>query len=149
GFDQPNRVLWREPAEPALRLALSLNLRNLGNHLPLPGLPEQVTQKLGPAVDAGRAPTFCGVGEGLVLRAANLGRDDIDRQILLLAADEAGNAIPDRRGALVGVHRSHPRGCSMRLRGARQPHGLANASSRLLNQQGGSYRSTVTVRPSV
>jgi len=37
----------------------------------------------------------------------------------------------------------------MSLRGARQPHGPANASPRLLNQQGGSRRSTVSVRHSL
>ena len=37
----------------------------------------------------------------------------------------------------------------MTLRRARQPHGPANARPRLLNQQGGSHRSTVTVPHSV
>src|SRR5215470_16158568 len=40
----------------------------------------------------------------MLLRAPNLGRDNADRQVSLLAADEPGDAIPDRRRALVGVH---------------------------------------------
>jgi len=45
-----------------------------------------------------------GLEKYLMLRAPDLGRDAIDRHVPLPAADEAGDAIPDRRGALVGIH---------------------------------------------
>src|SRR5262245_8656037 len=44
-----------------------------------------------------------GIEQYLLLRAPNLGRDDADCQILLLTADEAGDAIPAARRALVGI----------------------------------------------
>jgi hypothetical protein len=37
-----------------------------------------------------------------VLGGADLGLDDLDGQVFLLATDEAGNATPAARGTLVG-----------------------------------------------
>ena len=44
----------------------------------------------------------CGVEQHLVLRGADLRFDDLDGEFC--AAHKAGDAVPDRRGALVGVH---------------------------------------------
>ena len=48
------------------------------------------------------------VPAGRTLCRANLSRDDLDHQILLLAADELGDPRPDRHGARVGVPDSRP-----------------------------------------
>jgi hypothetical protein len=57
-----------------------------------------------------------GLEPNRALRGADLGLDDVDGQILLLATDQAGDAIPDARRALVGVSD-----------GARHPGGLCTS----------------------
>jgi len=46
--------------------------------------------------------------QDFVLRRPDLGLDDLDRQVFLLAACEPGGAIPHRRHALVGTHGGTP-----------------------------------------
>src|SRR5262249_43588740 len=60
-----------------------------------------------------------GVEQYLVLCGTDLRLDDLDGQILLLAADQSRDSIPDARGALVGGPWRHPsrhRGSVPRLR---------------------------------
>ncbi len=58
-----------------------------------------------------------GLEQYLVRRRADLGLDDLDGQVFLLAADESRDSLPDARGALVGVHGQH---------GARLPYTPSN-----------------------
>ena len=48
------------------------------------------------------------VEQYLVLRRPDLRLDGLDSEVFLLSADQPGDPIPDRRRALVGVHRQPP-----------------------------------------
>ncbi len=43
-----------------------------------------------------------------MLRGTDLRLDDVDRQVLLLAADQSRDPIPAARGALVGIRALYP-----------------------------------------
>jgi len=49
-----------------------------------------------------------GIEEHLVLRRSDLGFDDLDGEVFLVAASEPGGAIPDGLGARAGGHGDRP-----------------------------------------